>query len=77
MIMIQYPWMTQELDSWNIVGMNHYYMHGQRWLYVAMTKDGYCIQSEGLADAIDDMRLIWEDLAHKTTLLPAVPAYKP
>ena len=27
--------------------MNHYHKDGERYLFVAMTKDGHCIRAEG------------------------------
>lgn len=43
-----YPWNHPSLTGWSIVGMNHYNdPEGNRCLYVAMTKDGRCIHSEG------------------------------
>lgn len=54
------PWMTKPLDEWSIVGMNHYYMHGKRRLFVAMTKDGRCIREEG-----DDDEYLWNRLWHQ------------
>jgi hypothetical protein len=44
------PWLPKPLDEWNIVGMNHYHVNGERRLFVAMVKDGRCIQEEGLDD---------------------------
>ena len=34
------PWKSKALESWSIVGMNHYHVNGVRHLFVAMTKDG-------------------------------------
>ena len=68
------PWNIKPLDEWNIVGMNHYRINGQKRLFVAMTKDGRCIQEEG-----PDDRLIWTNLFHKAVMgcLPPGPAPVP
>jgi hypothetical protein len=43
------PWNKPELESWSIVGMNHYFANGVKHLYVAMVhKDmNYAIYAEG------------------------------
>lgn len=41
------PWNNLELESWSIVGMNHYHVKGVRHLFCAMVKDGKCITAEG------------------------------
>jgi len=61
---VQYPWQRPELSLWSIVGMNHYRMNGERWLFVAMARGGRLIKSEGL-----DCWAIWEDLAGQALLL--------
>lgn len=53
------PWKMKPLDEWRIVGMNHYRIQGHDMLYVAMTKGGKCIQSEGLDD-----EYLWNRLWH-------------
>ncbi len=45
--MTKMPWDVPQLSGWSIVGMNHYRMGGAKKLFVAMTKDGHCIVSEG------------------------------
>ena len=52
--------MMKPLDEWAIVGMNHYHVAGERFLFVAMTKDGKCITEEGLDD-----EYLWNRLWHK------------
>lgn len=52
------PWAI--LSGWSIVGMNHYHVNGERRLFVAMTRDGRCIQEEGPDDAY-----LWNRLWHK------------
>lgn len=42
------PWGI--LPGWDIVGMNHYYVNGERFLFVAMAKDGRLIKEEGRDD---------------------------
>ena len=57
------PWLTGSLAGWSIVGMNHYRMHGRKNLFVAMARQGVCIEAEGPDDAG-----LWGDLeaqAHK------------
>lgn len=58
--MINHPWKQKPLDEWSIVGMNHYHVAGQRFLFVAMTKGGQCITEEGLDD-----NYLWNRLWHK------------
>ena len=57
-------WTEPPLNEWAIVGMNHYNLNGKKHLFVAMTRDGQCITSEGL----DDEKL-WEDLKSKIETL--------
>jgi len=66
--------MLKPLDEWSIVGMNHYHINGQKRLFVAMTKDGQCIQDEG-----PDDEYIWNRLWHKATMgsLPPGPPSPP
>ena len=56
------PWAQKPLDEWDIVGMNHYHVAGQRFLFVAMTKGDRCIQTEG-----PDDKYLWNRLWHKAT----------
>lgn len=48
--MARQPWLMSPLDQWSIVGMNHYYVNGERFLFVAMVRDGHCIKEEGRDD---------------------------
>jgi len=48
---VRFPWDEAPLDDWNIVGMNHYYTHNVKHLFVAMTKDDIRIQAEGCSSA--------------------------
>lgn len=43
------PWNKKPLDEWDIVGMNHYHIKGEKYLFCAMTKDKNkkCIKEEG------------------------------
>lgn len=41
------PWEHPDLRDWSIAGMNHYDIDGVKHIFVAMTKDGLCIQAEG------------------------------
>ena len=52
------PWMAPSFEGWSIVGMNHYFIGGQRRLYVAMTKGDRCIKNEG-----PDNAALWLTLA--------------
>jgi hypothetical protein len=45
------PWRRLELLDWDIVGMNHYWVNGTRFLFVAMTKEGRCVRAEGSDEA--------------------------
>lgn len=51
------PWKMKPLDEWSIVGMNHYRFEGERWLFVAMAKEGRLIQAEALDDEFIWIRL--------------------
>ena len=44
---LQFPWETDELILWDIVGMNHHYCNDNRYLFVSMVKGGRCIKAEG------------------------------
>ena len=46
------PWAESPLDEWNIVGMNHYIVQGQKSLFVAMVREGRCIKAEGPSDEL-------------------------
>lgn len=54
------PWQMKPLDQWSIVGMNHYFIDGERRLYVAMVKGNLCIKEEGKDD-----EYLWNRLWHK------------
>lgn len=47
------PWNDPPLDEWAIIGMNHYFIYpdghtkNQKFLFVAMGKDGQLIKAEG------------------------------
>ncbi|MEW8120040.1 MAG: hypothetical protein AB2792_23005, partial [Candidatus Thiodiazotropha sp.] len=55
----KYPWKDGPLNAWSIVGMNHYHVAGERFLFVSMTKDGKCITAEGKDD-----KYLWNRLCH-------------
>ena len=58
---MELPWLDEtDFAGWDIVGMNHYHVDGERRLFVAMTKDGRCVKAEGP----DDSR-IWHTLANE------------
>ena len=50
------------LKEWDIVGMNHYYVSGEKFLFVAMQKDGKLIKEEGKED-----KYFWDRLWHKAS----------
>lgn len=54
------PWKIPPLDSWDICGMNHYFMNGKRLLYVAMSKNNILIKHEGA-----DNLALWNHLVNK------------
>lgn len=54
------PWLEGELAKWSIVGMNHYHVKGERFLFVSMVRDGVCITEEG-----PDDKFLWNRLWHK------------
>ena len=58
--MIKFPWEVGPLAEWSIVGMNHYYVNGEKRLFVAMVKGGHCIKEEGIED-----EYLWNRLCHK------------
>lgn len=41
------PWESRKLREWSIVGMNHYHVKGERYLFVAMAKENRMIKAEG------------------------------
>ena len=53
------PWKMKPLDEWSIVGMNHYHVNGEKFLFVAITKGGKCITAEGKDD-----KYLWNRLCH-------------
>jgi len=59
---VKLPWMMAPLNEWDIVGMNHYLIGGERWLFVAMVRDGRCIKEEGKDD-----EYLWNRLWQKAT----------
>lgn len=58
--MLVLPWQRGVLAEWSIVGMNHYHADGRRRLFVALTRQGRCIQAEG-----DDEPALWDELARQ------------
>lgn len=58
------PWSAPPLNKWNIIGMNHYHVNGVRYIFVAMTRKGLCIQEEGKDD-----QFLWNRLWHKAVVL--------
>ena len=47
---LEFPWEVAPLNEWVIFGMYHYHLHGDRCLFVSMTKNGRCITEEGSDD---------------------------
>ena len=60
------PWKQPPLNEWSIVGMNHYHVGGEKFLFVSMQKNGQCITEEGL-----DNECLWDRLQHKAQVLGA------
>lgn len=54
------PWSRPPLNEWSIVGMNHYHVAGERFLFIAMTKGGQCITEEGKDD-----KYLWNRLLNR------------
>lgn len=52
-----FPWASDRLAGWSIVGMNHYKVDGERMLFVSMERDGRCIKAEGT-----DSGWLWAEL---------------
>jgi hypothetical protein len=59
------PWEKLKQASWYIVGMNHYRLNGNRYLYVAMMNAGQCIVSQGT-----DESAVFKDLEKQAGLAP-------
>jgi hypothetical protein len=68
----QYAWNLPPLAEWSIVGMNHYRAAGARNLFVAMSKDGRLIKSEGA-----DEDLVFADLIRQATEADALAILQP
>lgn len=56
------PWNRAPLNEWSICGMNHYHIHGTKFIFVSMVKNGMCITEEGADDVY-----LWNRLWHKAT----------
>ena len=54
------PWQEAPLKDWAIVGMNHYFLHGEKHIFVAMIKGDTCIKAEGT-----DETKVFADLKQK------------
>jgi predicted phage-related endonuclease len=64
-----FPWNSDELSGWWIVGMNHYRGDdGSRRLYVAMMRGGFCIKAEGGESAV------WPELRRKALQMERIVA---
>lgn len=57
-VRVQLLWNEPPLDMWAIVGMNHYFVEGKKYLFVAMMRDGRCIKAEGV-----DEHKVFQELA--------------
>ena len=57
---MNFPWYDGPLREWSIVGMNHYHVAGERFLFIAMVKGDHCIKEEGKDD-----QYLWNNLCHK------------
>lgn len=40
-------WHVPDLKDWSICGMNHYFINGEKMLFVSMTRESMAIQAEG------------------------------
>lgn len=58
------PWKSNTLNSWSIIGMNHYHIDGKKYLFVSISKGNTCVTYEGLDDGS-----IWESLEQKISEL--------
>jgi len=56
------PWKLSPLHEWSIIGMNHYHVNGERFLFVAMTRGNRYITEEGKDD-----QYLWNRLWHKAS----------
>lgn len=65
-----YPWNQGALRSWQICGMNHYQVDGERRLFVSMTRQNLCIKAEGA----DEHQLFLELDSHAAVLNQIVDA---
>ena len=56
------PWQRSPLNTWSIVGMNHYFNHsaGSKCLFVAMAKGDMFIKAEAI-----DGKCIWDSLSRQ------------
>lgn len=52
------PWRQEEFKGWSIVGMNHYFIYGNKRLFVAVCKDNVCLKEEG-----EDDHSLWRNLS--------------
>jgi len=57
---MEHPWQQSVLSSWSIVGMNHYFVNGDKRLFVGMVKGDRFIKEEGI-----DSQYLWNRLCHK------------
>ncbi len=58
------PWKDGALIDWCIIGMNHYSVNGERFLYVAMSNGPHYIKEEGRDD-----EFLWNRLWAKAEAL--------
>lgn len=58
------PWKQGVLAYWNICGMNHYHMDGDKRLFVSMTRRDKCIVEEGI-----DNQELWDRLEAKAGII--------
>jgi hypothetical protein len=63
---INAPWARSAFNGWDIVGMNHYHVNNDRYLFIAMTKGSRLIRSEGLVEYTD---AIWDILESQALLI--------
>lgn len=73
----RFPWMMAPLDTWSIVGMNHYYgptlspspdSGKPRHLFVAMAKGGFVVKAEGPDEKVVFRKLVRDAVYYESLL---------
>jgi hypothetical protein len=58
------PWNRPELEGWDVIGLNHYTLAGERRLFVGMVRGTRWIRAEG-----PDENAVFADLAAQAALI--------